>query len=109
MYICNECELVFSRPKTYREDRTPYGGPPEHGFIETYSGCPSCGGHYEEVTNCTRCNEYISVESSDPFCSECVNELLSVYAETIKNIFREDEYDTILNHLDDVEPFKEEE
>lgn len=108
MYICSDCELVFSEPKRYSEDCTPYGGPAEPGFSRSYTGCPSCGGAYDEAMECARCNEYISTESSDPFCLGCVNDLLSVYAELIKNNFREDEYDTILDHLDDVEPFKEE-
>lgn len=108
MYICNECGLIFSTPKRYSEDCTPYGGPAEPGFTNYYYGCPSCGGAYDDTMECARCNEYISVESPDPFCSECVNDLLSVYAEVIQKNFREDEYDTILNYLDDVEPFKEE-
>ncbi len=108
MFICNECELVFSEPKRYSEDCTPYGGPAEPGFSRTYSGCPSCGGSYDEAIHCVRCDEYISIESRDPFCMDCVNNLLSEYAELIKDNFREDEYDTILEHLDDVEPFKEE-
>jgi hypothetical protein len=110
MYICNECELVFNSPKKYSEDCTPYGGPAEPGFSNSYYGCPYCEGSYEEAMQCVRCNDnYIPAESSEePFCMDCINDILSEYAEVIKNNFREDEYDAILNHIDDVVPFKEE-
>lgn len=101
MYICNECGLVFNSPKKYSEDCTPYGGPVEPGFSHTYSGCPSCEGSYDEATECVRCNnEYISIESSYPFCKGCQDDLATVLAEVITNNFREDEYDFIYDYMD---------
>lgn len=108
MFICNECELVFSEPKVYSEDRTP-GGVFEGGsFIETYKGCPSCGGNYDEAMECQRCEEYISTKSDAPFCTDCINDILSDYATVIKDNFRADEYETILDHLEDLDIYKEE-
>lgn len=47
-YICEECGYRFTVPKTYTDDCTPYGGPPEPSFQRTYTGCPNCGGNYIE-------------------------------------------------------------
>lgn len=101
MYKCCDCGLVFDNPKVYSEDRTPYGGYPEPGFTEHFAGCPSCGGAFDEAMECVRCNnEYISTESSYPFCEGCQDDLATVLAEVITENFREDEYDFIYDYLD---------
>lgn len=107
MYKCCDCNLVFSESKHYSEDRTPYGGMAEPGFTEHFTGCPSCGGAYDEAMLCQRCEDtYISVESSYPFCAHCMSDLMNQYKKLIADNFREDEYDMLLDHLDSIEPYK---
>lgn len=107
MYKCCDCNLVFSEPKHYSEDRTPYGGMAEPGFTEHFTGCPSCGGAYDEAMTCQRCEDtYISVESSYPFCAHCMSDLMNQYKKLIADNFREDEYDMLYDHLDSIEPYK---
>ena len=103
MYICKDCNFVFDQPTTYKEDRTP-GGTFEGGsFIESFSGCPKCSGAYDEAMLCPRCEDvYISTESSDPFCDACVSNLLIQAKNILTENFREDEIETILNHVDDL-------
>ena len=71
MYICLECNKIFSTPKTYTEthglDHPPY---------ETWSGCPSCGGNYTETYECALCGnwitgEYIKLTDNTLVCDQC--------------------------------------
>lgn len=48
MFKCNDCDLVFEEPKEYTEDRTPGGAFEGGSFIYRWTGCPNCGGNYEE-------------------------------------------------------------
>lgn len=101
MYKCSDCGLVFDNPKVYSEDRTPYGGMADPGFTETYTGCPSCGGNYDEAMKCVRCDdEYISTESRYPFCEGCLQDLITVYCEVMSDNFRPDEYEAIYDLTD---------
>ena len=68
MYYCSECGL-FEEPKTYSEDRTPYGGSPEPGFTDTFTGCPTCGAGYEEVSQ--DFIDYLDNLDILYYCNEC--------------------------------------
>ena len=54
MYICLDCDNIFSAPRQFVET---------HGFdeppYEEYLGCPYCGGTYIEAYECDRCGQYI--------------------------------------------------
>ena len=100
MYKCHDCNLVFSEPKRYSEDRAPYGAELDPRFFETLIGCPSCGGSYEEAMECVRCNDtYIFSSLDHPFCAECTQEILSTYKQFMDETFREDEQDLIYDNL----------
>lgn len=107
MYKCCDCGLVFEQPKHYSEDRTPYGGMSEPGFTEHFTGCPSCGGTYDEAMLCQRCEDtYISTNFSYPFCAHCMSDLMNQYNKLIADNFREDEYDMLYDHLHTLNPYK---
>ncbi len=54
MYICNNCEAVFSSPDTH-EEHHPYG---MGTAAEHFSICPSCSStDFEEAKQCERCGE----------------------------------------------------
>lgn len=86
MYKCSDCGAVFFK----------------------HDACPYCGGISIAAMKCQGCDEYISVEDDYSFCSDCVNNILSRFAIVMQNNFREDEYDVIINHLEDVVPYKRE-
>jgi rubredoxin len=106
MYKCLDCGHIFDEPKQYSEDRTPGGAFDGGSFIEHYTGCPFCGGSFTTAMKCQGCDEYISIEDDYPFCTDCINNILSKFATIMQENFREDEYDVIINHLDDVVPYK---
>lgn len=88
MYYCSNCNVFFEEPSNYAEDRTP-GGVFEGGsFIEHYSGCPHCGGGYEEAKRCA-CGEYI--QRNARCCDTCRKNIIQ---RLIKE-FDEDEYDIL--------------
>lgn len=71
MYICLDCEALFTVPEKYTEthglDCPPY---------EEYSGCPNCGGTYAETFKCDRCGKYIAgdyveVACGNLYCEDC--------------------------------------
>ncbi len=77
MYICLDCDALFTVPKKYSET---------HGFdsppYEEYNGCPNCGGDYAETFQCDCCGKYISgdyveVDYGNFYCENCY---------TLKNI-----------------------
>ena len=74
MYKCKDCGKLFDEPRTYIEDKTPYGGMSEYGFIDTYTGCPKCGGIYEEVFLCESCNKYVDFVDDESICEDCCEE-----------------------------------
>lgn len=84
MYKCDDCGEVFSK----------------------HNVCPYCGGKYTTAMKCQGCDSYISIEDNYPFCTDCINNILSKFATIMQENFREDEYDMIINHLDDVVPYK---
>lgn len=71
MYICRDCGTIFEEPKHYSEthglDNPPY---------EEYSGCPECGGDYNETYMCSECGQYIfgdfvELKNGECYCSDC--------------------------------------
>lgn len=73
MYICLECGAVFEEPETWEEGRGEFWGFP---CSETVSGCPECGGDYEDAVKCRRCEEWHSEdELTDELCECCQDEL----------------------------------
>lgn len=77
MYICLECEDIFSTPKLFTDkhglDTPPY---------ENNWGCPYCGGNYVNAIRCYMCNkyicgEYIILSDGSVCCEDCY---------TVKNI-----------------------
>lgn len=73
MYVCLDCDSLFEEPNTYYGETLEYFGAP---CRECVSGCPSCGGYYQETFKCDQCGEYIVdkyVELSDgtKVCDNC--------------------------------------
>lgn len=72
MYICLECGAVFEEPETWEEGRGEFWGFP---CSETVSGCPECGGDYEEALQCAECGEwFFTDELDDGLCEDCQEE-----------------------------------
>ena len=71
MFICYECEHIFSEPKIWTEKHGLDTPPFEH-----YSGCPSCGGAFAETYKCDCCGnwivgEYAELTDGSRYCEEC--------------------------------------
>lgn len=65
-YKCLKCGHIFEEgeQKTFTES---YG--------ETMSGCPCCGGSYEETEACEICGaEHLEKDLMGGVCEECINE-----------------------------------
>ena len=87
MYRCRECGNVFETPANYSEDKTPGGAFEGGSFVEHYTGCPSCGGNYEEAKECDGCGEffcesqlyaYSDEDVCGEFCQFCMDEMEGV-------------------------------
>ena len=75
MQICLECGKVFEDDEIahWQESRGEFWGFP---CSETVSGCPECGGDYEEAVECDRCGEWFSEdELNEGLCECCYDEL----------------------------------
>lgn len=73
MYICLDCNKLFSSPRRIVEkhglDSPPY---------EEWDGCPYCGGSYVRAIFCDGCEqpiigEYIQVPSGFKYCENCIS------------------------------------
>lgn len=71
MYLCLDCNSVFSCPKKIVEkhglDYPPY---------EEFYGCPKCGGTYVGTIECDSCgnyvtNDYIETIDGSIYCENC--------------------------------------
>jgi len=71
MYICNDCERVFEKPKHYIQthglSETPYEHP---------QGCPYCKSSFSKTWKCVICTRYISgdyarLKNDDMICADC--------------------------------------
>ena len=65
-YKCLDCGHIFDRD----EISSWYES---HG--ERFSGCPNCGGAYEEMVKCEICGEeYLDEELNCGVCDECIDQ-----------------------------------
>lgn len=74
MYYCEECENFFNNPITVYEDRTPYGGPMEPGFLESMIACPHCSStSLSYAQTCRVCDKNFVTDYpyADDICEEC--------------------------------------
>lgn len=73
-YICNECGFKFDEPLVIREDH----GIREGGYEERDSVCPSCGGSYEMLSECQKCETECKVEELyNGLCEKCLRESIT--------------------------------
>lgn len=77
MYRCTECGNLFEEG----EQAIWYENQGEcHGVIamEQFSGCPVCGGDYEEVHQCKKCGDWHTEdELYDGWCEDCLRETIN--------------------------------
>lgn len=65
-YKCLDCGHIFDGDEIYSWYES-------HG--ETMSGCPTCGGDYEEMIQCEICgDEYLEGELCGGVCSNCIDD-----------------------------------
>ena len=93
MYVCQECNNVFSdeESRTRLEDMGEYFGSPSG---REYLVCPSCGSNdIEEAKKCELCEEWVHTESYDGehYCDECVEYIKKKFGDLITNNFNEKE------------------
>lgn len=72
-YICLNCGNVFEDGEqiTFQENRGEYFGVP---CSKKISGCPKCGGEYEESTPCDICgSEHLEEDLNGGLCDECID------------------------------------
>ena len=70
MYLCLDCDAIFTEPKKYAET---------HGFLgppyEEFTGCPCCGGAYTPTYRCDKCGSFIRGRyiklDEDVYCDAC--------------------------------------
>lgn len=94
-----ECGHLFEEgeQKTRKEERGEFWGNP---CCENVSGCPLCGGAYEEATACKICGGYGEMTQNGDFCRECANELTKRF-QTVMNFEFTKEERELLNELYD--------
>lgn len=72
MQICLECGKVFEDDEIahWEESRGEFWGEPAY---ENMSGCPHCGGAYEEAYECENCGKYFTLDELDEnhLCEDC--------------------------------------
>ena len=74
MYKCVECGHIFEQgeEKRWLENRGEYWGQPAY---EKMTGCPYCGGDYEETEPCAICGtETLCDELNGGICADCLME-----------------------------------
>lgn len=73
-YICLDCGNIFEEGEqiTFQENMGEHFGEKVYKKI---TGCPICGGEYEESTPCSICgSEHLEEELSGGVCDECIDE-----------------------------------
>ena len=73
-YKCLTCGHIFDfgEEKKIKECVGYYGSSKAY---ETYCVCPSCGGKYEETTECIVCgSKHLENELTDGVCEDCIEE-----------------------------------
>ena len=72
MQKCLECGEVFEDDEVeqWKESRGEFWGVVAY---ETVSGCPACGGDYEEAYECESCGNYFTLDELDEnyLCEVC--------------------------------------
>ena len=71
MYVCLDCEHIFSEPNYWRETHGLDCGP-----YEDFDGCPICGGAYATAYECNECGgwitgEYVKTAGGHRICENC--------------------------------------
>lgn len=92
MFICEECNMIFSEPRFFKED---------HG--ETMACCPSCNGTFVEAQKCSICGEFYNPESSKNgciCCEDCEKSLEKRFSKILHDNFSDEEI-AVLNSLYD--------
>lgn len=72
-YICLNCRHIFEDGEqiTFQENRGEYFGVP---CFKKISGCPCCGGEYEESKPCDICgSEHLEEDLNGGLCDECID------------------------------------
>jgi hypothetical protein len=77
MFICLDCGATFEEPKHFVEKHGLDTPPYEH-----FSGCPVCGGAYDEAVECDRCGELVPADTVVKFeggllCEACWGQVKS--------------------------------
>ena len=101
MYKCVECGNLFEEGEqvTWEEDRGEFWGSP---CIERMSGCPICGGDYEEAKPCKICGGYEGIDECEEYCNECKADVLKRFQTFVNSEFTKEERE-LLNELYDGE------
>lgn len=89
-YICLDCGNIFEEGEqiTFQENRGELFGVP---CSKKISGCPVCGGEYEESTPCSICgSEHLEEDLNGGLCDECIDK----YKHDIDMCFRVGKGDT---------------
>lgn len=72
-YICLDCGHIFEEGEqiTFQENIVEYFGVP---CSKKISGCPKCGGEYEESKPCDICgSEHLEEDLNGGLCDECID------------------------------------
>ena len=72
-YICLDCGNIFEEGKqiTFQENMGEHFGEKVYKKI---TGCPICGGEYEESTPCSICgSEHLEEDLNGGLCDECID------------------------------------
>lgn len=87
MFICGDCGKLFEEPKEWSQNH----GEPH--LTERWSGCPDCGGGFEEAYHCKQCyNEFMKDDLTEGYCEECLKEIFDniTYETALKYLIEKD-------------------
>lgn len=72
-YICLDCGNIFEEGQqiTFQENLGERFGEP---IYKKFSGCPKCGGEYEEATRCAICDsKHLEEDLNGGVCDKCID------------------------------------
>lgn len=72
-YICLDCGHIFEdgEQSTWSESRGEFWG---YNCSELVSGCPICGGDYEESVSCKICgSQHLEDDLNGELCDDCID------------------------------------
>lgn len=83
MLKCLECGWLFPKGEEDRwEESGEFWGQP---VSETVTGCPSCGGAYEETTPCVECGkEHLADDLYGGMCKKCLEPYVNDFDACLK-------------------------